>query len=112
MYLVLLQEYGNLLQYKMKRVTWEDERGWLHVSLLRDNDGLTRPEIGIPQDPPSLESVFENAEKELHNELVRRGLLTWRDVNESQNGITSAILTVFKSQIILLYKSKEIEDAG
>lgn len=90
----------------MKKIVWEDERGWLHISLLRDSDNPNRPEIGLPSDPPPLESVFDGAERELHNELVRRGLVTWDDVMESQDGITSTIKAVFKSRLIELYRKE------
>lgn len=90
----------------MKRVKWIDAKGWKHVSLLRDTDDELKPERGIPLDPPPIESILEDAAMELNNELVDRGILTIEDVIQSQNGVSAAILNVFRRKILDAYRNR------
>ena len=95
----------------MKVVTWEDERGWKHQSLLRDTDPDHLAKSGVPLDPPDLTALdWEGLMRDLHNALVERGLSTWQDVLEQQNGVQSSIISVFKRPIVALYK-RQANDA-
>lgn len=89
----------------MKFVIWTDKEGYKHGSLMRDGDDENHPEVGIPVDPPPLKDLIVECTKELHNELVVRNLFTWDDVAESQNGLTTAILSVFRRKIIEHYRA-------
>lgn len=92
----------------MKIVEWVDEQGFKHKSLLRDQDPDRLAPSGVPLDPPDLNRLdWEGLKRELHNLLLEKGLRTWKDVQKSQNGVTSSIVTVFKRPIISLYKSEE-----
>jgi len=55
-------------------------------------------ECGIPLDPPSLADVGipEEVKRDLHNELLTRGLITWADVQAQpqQNGVTGTVRVV------------------
>ncbi len=87
----------------MKILVWEDEHGYKYRSLVRNGDDS--PEIGLPDNIPDLDQIdWEQVKKELHNRLTENELITWKDVQLSQNGVTSAILSVLKRRIISLYK--------
>lgn len=87
----------------MKVLTWEDKHGYKYRSLVRNDDD--NPEIGLPDNIPDLNQIdWEQVKKELHNRLTENELITWKDVQLSQNGVTSAILSVLKRRIINLYK--------
>ena len=91
----------------MKVVIWVDEDGYKHRAMLRDaDDDELAPTAGIPLEaPPDLRHLnWEGLARDLHNLLVERGLVTWDDVVAAQNGVTSAIVTVFKRPIIALYR--------
>jgi len=91
----------------MKTVEWVDDDGFKHRSLLRDSDPDHLAPAGIPADPPDLTRLdWEGLVRELHNTLAERGLSSWQDVLEHQNGITSSIISVFKRPIVGLYKQQ------
>lgn len=94
----------------MKKVIWTDEQGYKHVSLLRDIDPDSAASAGIPCDPPDLSNILDDAKKELHNELINLGLLSYNDVVRMQSGIDSAIRHVLRSKIVLAYKQKDFEE--
>ena len=107
----------------MRLVTWTDQRGYSHRSLIRNSDPDDRaPEIGIPADPPDLDRLdftqlpdldAPEFKRKLHNRLVQLYLITWQDVQQSQNGLTAAIMSVgrdreivtaLKRQLVALYR--------
>lgn len=92
----------------MRYVTWTDERGYKHRSLIRDTDPDTAAPMGIPSDPPDLSQInWANLEKALHNALVDRGLFTWDDVQRSGNSLVGAINSVLKREVQTLYRQQE-----
>lgn len=94
----------------MKIVMWTDKDGYNHRSLLRDNDPDDMAPSGVPLDPPSLDRLdWEWLKKQLHNALVDQGLHDMNDVNQKGNGITTAIMAVFKRPLVGLYKIQEAE---
>ena len=94
----------------MRQVKWTDEAGYKHLSLVRDGDPDDKAPQGLWQDPPDLHGLdWEVIIREIHNLLVDRGLITWRDVQTSQNGVSAIIRTVLTRQIINLYKLQEVE---
>jgi len=95
----------------MKIVVYEDNAGYKHRALLRDTDpDHAAPTIGIPQDPPDLDRIdWEEVKRKLHNRLVERELITWLDVQRSQNGVTSSILDVLRREVVMLYR---LDDGG
>ncbi|MHC4544801.1 MAG: hypothetical protein ACYTDW_19690 [Planctomycetota bacterium] len=97
----------------MKLVKWTDKDGFNHLSLLRESDPDDLAPSGIMQSPPDLRGLdWAAIVRELHNLLVDRGLITWKDVQVSQNGINSALMTVLKNKIINLYKLQEVKKDG
>lgn len=88
----------------MKQVTWTDKRGYKRVSLLRDNDSESNPEIGLPIKTIDVAEVdWEKVQRELHNALVDRGLLSWMDVQKN-GGLRNAITSTIQQEIVRLYK--------
>jgi hypothetical protein len=96
----------------MKKVIWKDSHGWSRCSLIRDNDSESSAPQGIPQELPPISEILRDAEMELNNELVERGLFTYADVVRSQNGITAAIVQVFRNKLLNAYKQKECLNNG
>lgn len=97
----------------MKLVEWTDEAGYKHLSLLRDTDPDRQAETGIPQDPPSLDRLdWEGIKKDIHNQLVAMRLVDWTAVQKSGNGITAAITSIIKRQIVGLYRLEEKENSN
>lgn len=89
----------------MKIVKWTDGRGYIHQSRLRDIDPDTEARNGIPHDPPDLDLIdWDVLKRDLHNALVEKGLITWEDVQQQQNGVSSTAMRVFKRHIIRLYR--------
>jgi len=111
----------------MRSVTWTDTAGYTRRSLIRNSDpDDLAPEIGIPADPPDLDLLDWAAvtaqfpdldlvefKRKLHNRLVQTGLITWKDVQRSQNGLSSAVmfagrnrelLAVIKRPLVALYR--------
>ena len=91
----------------MKVVVWKDERGLKHRSMLRDSDPDSAAEMGILMDPPDLEQLdWDGVRKDIHNALVEREIVTWRDLQKSQ-ATRGIILAAMKSRLINLFKGAE-----
>lgn len=89
----------------MRTVIWEDRNGYQRASLIRDGDPDDAAEHGIPVDPPNLDRIsWEEVQRDLHNELVRRGLFTHKDVQRQQRGVTASIISVLKKRVVDIYK--------
>ena len=94
----------------MRKVIVEDRNGYKHAYLLRDNDPDEMAEQGVPLEPPDINRIpWEEVKRDLHNELVKHGLFTFRDVQGRQNAITSITRFLLKRRIVLLYKLDEQE---
>ena len=89
----------------MRTVIWEDRNGYTRASLIRDGDPDEAAEYGIPIEAPNLDYInFEEVKRDLHNELVRRGLFTHKDVQRQQRGVTASIIAVLKKRVVDTYK--------
>lgn len=91
----------------MKSVTWTDQTGRKHVSIIRDNDDDSLAKRGIPKDPPNVDSILDSCKIELHNALVEQGLLCYNDVVAAQNAVTNIVNGIIKQKILLAYKQRE-----
>jgi len=93
----------------MRFVTWTDTHGYRRRALVCDTDpDDAAPEIGVPAGIPDLDTLdWDAIKRDLHNHLTDQGLITWKDVQDSTNGITSAVLAVMRKRLILLYKTQE-----
>jgi len=95
----------------MKLVEWTDENGYKHLSLLRNDDPDDMALYGIQKDPPDVSSFdWQVIKKELHNALVERRLVTWRDVQLNKDSITSAVLSILRRRLITLFKEREQQE--
>jgi len=89
----------------MKTVSWTDARGFERRSLLPEDEPDELVRLGVPQDPPDLAGLdWDVIQRELHNELVRRGLFTFDDVQRAQNGLTGAIRATLGKHLVALYR--------
>lgn len=94
----------------MRRIIIEDQNGFKHVRLLRDDDPDDMAEYGVPLDPPDINLIpWEEVKRDLHNALVQHGLFTWQDVQRQQNTISSITRTLLKRRLVLLYRIDEQE---
>jgi len=92
----------------LKIVNWTDEDGFNHRSLLKDSDHDSLAPRGIPQDPPDVRRLNWRAiQKNIHNELLNRGLLTFEDVQERGNEVSAVIKAALLRPIIRLYREKD-----
>lgn len=92
----------------MKLVQWTDDKGYYRLSLIRDRDPEELAPQGLPYDPPDINSLdWERIKREIHNLLVSNRLLSWQDVQRSQNGITSIVNATVKRELIILYRQME-----
>jgi len=88
----------------MKRIHGEDRDGFALVSMVRDQDSETHPEIGIKLSIDLREIDWKEVAKELQANLIKNGLITWDDVMKSRNGVASTILSVIDPKIKGLYR--------
>ncbi len=90
----------------MKKIEYTDKEGFNHHSLITNNMSLSEAQKGVLSDPPDLTRLdWDEIVRDLHNLLVKRGLITIKDVNELQT-LNNSILTVVAPRISELYRGK------
>jgi hypothetical protein len=91
----------------MRLVQWTDSRGYVRQSFIKDDDPDDMAKKGIRHEPPDLTQIdWDDVQRDLHNELVKRGLISWRDVQVQQSTLGPAIEAVLKRRLIALYREK------
>jgi hypothetical protein len=77
----------------MRRSTYTDNAGRIHVVLLPDDAPDSHATLGIPVGPPSLAALGlpEELEIRLHNQLVARNVLTAADAKARRSDILGAL---------------------
>lgn len=96
----------------MRMVDYVDERGRERSRAIRDTDPDELAKTGIPSEPPEVDRIdWEKVKRRLHNELMRRGLLTVEDLGatDSQGNLQGAVIAALKNEVIKLYRSEERE---
>ena len=89
----------------MRTVIWEDRSGYTRASLVRDGDPDEAAEYGIPVDPPDVDKIdWEEVKRDLHNNLVRKGLFTYEDMQKAQNAIRSVVILALHKKVVDLYR--------
>ena len=90
----------------MRVTIWTDRKGVMHRSVLtketrRDNEGFL-------VDPPDvIHGInWEDVAKDLHNQLVQRGLFERQDIIQGQNQLTGAILAALRKRVKQLYREE------
>ena len=91
----------------MRMVIWTDEDGYMHRSMLKDNEFDNMAPNSTKQDPPSIEDLdWNKIKRDLHNALVGRGVFDYEDVIVQQSGVTGAILDAMRRPVLHLYKKR------
>lgn len=91
----------------MRPVVYVDRHGWKRRSLVRDQDGDEMAVKGIPAGPPDLRELdWDVMMREINNAFVDHKLFTWKDINDSQVGL-SVISGVVKRHVRGLYHEQE-----
>ena len=94
----------------MRYVIWEDKRGYLRRSLIKDTDGDGMAEYGIPAGPPDFDSLdWDEIKREIHNALAKNEVFDWTDVQRSSTGLAPA-LNVIKWHLIHKYREDSMRD--
>lgn len=92
----------------MRLVQWTDDNGYYRLSYVRDDDPDEIAPQGIPVDMPEVKSLdWDRIVRDIHNELVEKRLLTWKDVQESQRGITNTVNTTIRRRLIVLFRTHD-----
>ena len=86
---------------------WTDEKGVMHRSALTKES--LEPWEGFLVDPPDVihKIDWDGVAKDLHNQLVQRGLFERHDVLQGQNQLTSAILSALRKRVKRLYREEK-----
>ena len=91
----------------MKVTRWIDDGGYQRVSIIRDDDKTMYAAYGLRRGPPDVTTLdWEEIVRDLHNALTDRNLFTYKDMVQSKNGVTSAILSALKRKVVTLYKQQ------
>lgn len=91
----------------MKSISWVTPDGHWHKALVRDTDtpDLAEHGGGLSLDPPDVKQLdWPAIARDLHNQLLARGLVTYQDVMAQQSGVTAAIIKVLRKRVLLLYR--------
>lgn len=92
----------------MKLLTFTDDEGYNHKSLVRDND--TDPSIGLIQSPPDLRQLdWEAIARNIHNALLEREIFTIQDAQIRSTELSQIILAKVVKPIYALYQEQEQE---
>ena len=91
----------------MRLVQWTDEEGYYRLSYVRDEDPDELATQGVPAGPPDINSLdWESIKREIHNRLVSERLLSWKDVQRSQNAVSNIVNVEVKRKILVLFRQK------
>ena len=85
---------------------WTDRKGVMHRSVLTKE--TNRPNEGFLVDPPDvIHGInWDDVARDLHNQLVRRGLFERQDVIREQNQLTGAVLSALRKRVKQLFREE------
>lgn len=93
----------------MKLVTFQDDQGRRHKSLIRDND--TDPTIGLIQSPPDLSQLdWQAMQVNLHNALLDKGILTVSDAQDRVSDFNQCVLAAIGKPLFSLYQMEALNN--
>lgn len=94
----------------MKLVEWIDDDGYKHKKLVRDEE--ENYDFGISKEPPPVDLIdWESVKRDLHNQLVNRGILSFYDLGGPNSGnLTGAILSAVKPHVIKYFREATNND--
>jgi len=92
----------------MKVTRWIDDSGYQRMSIIRDDDNkVMHAAYGLRRGPPDVTTLdWEEIVRDLHNALTDRNLFTYKDMVQSKDGVSSAILSALKRKVVTLYKQQ------
>jgi hypothetical protein len=94
---------------ELKRITWTDEKGYDRAALLPAYLPDSQAEYGIPSEPPNTDALdWDAIKRDLHNQLLDAGLLTWIDVQKNQDKVTTICRRVLAKPVLNLYRIMEV----
>jgi hypothetical protein len=92
----------------MRYVTYTDDKGYQHQTLIKDDDPDSMAKYGIPKDPPNVELLdMDGLKRDLHNTMVKFEVFTQQDVMTQANGL-APLVSVFKRYLYALYEQEEL----
>ena len=93
----------------MRYVEWLDDEGCKRLSMLRDSDSDDMARQGVPVRTIDVDEIdWIAVKRELHNEMVERRLLTWKDVQQ-KGGLRGLVALTLQRELIRLLKTLEKE---
>lgn len=92
----------------MRLVTWYDDDGFLRQAYGRDDDpDEVVQETGVPHEPPDMREIdWDDVARELNELLIKRGLITWQDVQRKDAALVNTVKAVMQRRINALYRQK------
>lgn len=93
----------------MRNVTYTDEKGYIHIVSIKDDDPDSKAKYGLPQDPPNVDLLdVDGLKRDLHNAMVKGEMFSLGDVMKQANGL-SPLIAVVKRYLIALYEHEAEE---
>ena len=97
----------------MRIVKWTDEQGYNRVSWVRDDDPDNLAPQGIPCEVPVAKLVdWERVKRDVHNQLVERGILSWDDVQRQQDAVTATVRGVVRRAVLQTLRESNSKDTN
>lgn len=76
--------------------------------MVKSGDPDTLGLLGIPNEPPDVSQIdWEAVRRTLHNQLMARGILTHKDVQRAQTGLSAAVRAALVLPLIQLFREEE-----
>ena len=89
----------------MKTYIYVDEHGYNHRALAQSQELVKQ---GISQDPPDINLLdWESIKRDLHNELLKRRVINYSDIQAGQHILSSIVKTVIVKRLVKLYRGVE-----
>jgi len=92
----------------LRAVIWTDRAGYRRRSLVRDEDPDDAAAQGLPSEPPNVERIdWDDVKRDIHNQLMDAGMVTWLDVQRGQNKLAAIVKSVVLRRVVALYREPE-----
>lgn len=96
----------------MRQVKYTDAQGYQRTAYVRDTDPDELAPLGVRADPPDVAQIdWADVRRRLHNLLAERGLLTWADVEHSQNALVGVAQAALAQPLKQLFRA-QAQSAG
>ena len=99
------RKYG---ERPLRPVEWVDDKGYKRRRLVRDGDPDTLGMLGVPEEPPDINQLdWVAIRRDLHNQLMNRKILTWKDVQVAQVGLSAAVRAAIVRPLKMLFREED-----